>query len=214
MTSQATPSPNVCACGCGTVITHGATWARGHFHRGVGTHAPLRAPNETLELSGQGDEFPPGLDDLGPDPFGPVPADDGQADELGPDPGPADLRGDRAARGPVKVTNALRRDINAKLSFALEIPGQIWRARDPFCGERFVEQRPAIASALTDIVCQSADLIEFMTGPAGGFMVYLSLGAACWPVVEMMIAHHVTHAVGQRDGQAAAPAPDLSRYAA
>jgi hypothetical protein len=142
--------------------------------------------------------------------------DEHQADELGPDPAPADLRdtpGPRSSSTRPKLTATLRRDINAKVSMPLEMGGQLWRARDPICGGTFLEQRPAIADALTDIICQSADLIDFFTGPAGGFMVYLKLAAALWPVVELVLGHHI---FGHGHGQAEQPAarPDLSRYAA
>jgi hypothetical protein len=60
---------------------------------------------------------------------------------------------------------------------------------------RFLEQRPDIAEALTDIVCDSADLVAFFTGPGGTFMKYLNLGAALWPVAEVVAAHHVYHSV-------------------
>jgi hypothetical protein len=94
----------------------------------------------------------------------------------------------------------------------LELPGQVWKARDPLCGGVFVTQRPEIADALTDIVCDSADLVDFFTGTGGAFMKYLKLGAALWPVAEVVMAHHVVHSVELR--QEAAPEPDLSRYAA
>lgn len=212
MTSQATEA-HLCACGCGTPISPGAKWSRGHFHRGEGTWAPVPGPGEA-----------PDLDDLVPDeadPFGPDMFDRGpdvtESGELDHDPAPADLRGEQGTRPtgrpatPVKAS--VRRDILAKVSIPLETGGQIWRARDEHCGGRFLEQRPPIAEALTDIICQSPDLIDFFTGPAGGFMIYLKLAAALWPVVEAVLAHHVVGR-GQRDEPGRQAAPDLSRYAA
>jgi hypothetical protein len=185
-------------------------WARGHFHRGEGTFEPLPGPGDA-----------PDLEAMFADPFGPVPAGhdgelDGQAAELEHDAPPAALRGEQAARGAGPVKAAVRRDIQAKISFALELPGQVWKARDPVCGGRFVEQRPAMAEAWTDVVCDSPDLVAWFTGPGGGFMKYLKVGAATWPVIETVLAHHVIHR-GDQDGKAAGQqpqAPDLSRYAA
>jgi hypothetical protein len=95
----------------------------------------------------------------------------------------------------------------------LEIPGRVWEARDPVCGGTFVAQRPAISSALTDIVCQSPDLIAWFTGSGGAFMLWLNVAAACWPVLTVIMAHHVYHSIEQgADGQV--PEPDLTRYAA
>ena len=85
--------------------------------------------------------------------------------------------------------------------------------RDPWCGTAFVHQRPAIAEALTDIVCDSADLVEWFTGPAGGFMKYLTLAAALQPVAVTIYGHHVAHTIGI--GTEAEQKPqDMSRYAA
>lgn len=114
---------------------------------------------------------------------------------------------------PGRITVTIRADINAKISMPLEITGQIWAARDPLCGVRFLEQRAPIADALTDIVCESADLVAFFTGPGGAFMKYLNLGAALWPVAEMVAAHHVYHTVGLEGPQEGAGAPE-GRYAA
>ena len=112
----------------------------------------------------------------------------------------------------LKITAGIRADINAKISMPLEISGQIWAARDPLCGGRFLDQRPAIADAFTDIVCDSADLVAFFTGPGGAFMKYLNLGAALWPVIEVAAAHHVYHSIAAEGSQETVTAE--GRYAA
>jgi hypothetical protein len=119
----------------------------------------------------------------------------------------------RGAAKAVRVTAGIRADINAKISMPLEIGGRIWQARDSLCGGTFVQQRPEIAYALTDIICDSADLVAFFTGPVGGFMKYLNLGAALWPVVEVGMAHHVYHSIALEDAQDGPGTPQAS-YAA
>jgi hypothetical protein len=94
-----------------------------------------------------------------------------------------------------RIAVGIRADINAKVSMPLEVGGTIWAARDQLCGGVFLAQRPAIADALTDIICESPDLVAWFTGPASGFMRYLNLAGALWPVVEMIGAHHVYHSV-------------------
>lgn len=142
---------------------------------------------------------------------------------LSVDPGPAHGRKDwrrpsgkaapgRGAARPGRVTAAVRGDITAKISFALEIPGRVWQARDPACGGTFIEQRPAIADALTDIVCQSPDLIAWFAGSGGQFMLWLNLAAACWPVATVVMAHHVYHTL--EEAPADAQQPDYGQYAA
>ena len=118
----------------------------------------------------------------------------------------------RAKAKPTRVTAGIRGDINAKISFALEIPGRIWQARDPACGGTFVEQRPQISDALTEIVCQSPDLIAWFSGSGGQFMLWLNLAAACWPVATVVMAHHVYHTL--EEGPVDAQQPDYGQYAA
>ena len=211
-----------CACGCGELVP--GTWKRGHSARGRAGAARLSALPSPAEL----DDLPPedfeGIIDLGdepPPPAGPprAPAPDGPAPEPGDDEPPGHAKRDwqrprsRSQKGkPPRLTVAVRSDIEAKLSFALEIPARIWQARDPVCGGVFVEQRPEIAGALTEIVCQSPDLIAWFSGGGGQFMLWLNVMAALWPVVTVVMAHHVYHSI-----EAAPEAPgqaDYRQYAA
>lgn len=210
MTSQNTDLP-LCACGCGErVATPGATWKRGHFRRGEHL-APLPGPDDDIDLDEIDLGEPPELP--GQEPASPWP---GTGDEeIPPDAPPADLKdakGGPRKRGP-RVTATVRKDINAKISFGLEIPGQVWAARDPWCGGTFIVQRPAIADALTDIVCDSQDLVEWFTGPAGGFMKWFKLLAALQPVAVTVYGHHVAHTIGGEELERPRER-DMSRYAA
>lgn len=168
--------------------------------------------------------FPP---EAGTPPAGGPPAAESPgppAPDPGADEGPGHARKDwrkqqQAGRAPkgggraVRVTVSIRADISAKVSMPLAIAGSIWEARDPLCGGTFVRQRPDIADALTDIICDSADLVAFFTGPGGAFMKYLNLGAALWPVIEVAAAHHVYHSVALDGAESDAEAP-AGRYAA
>lgn len=211
MTTEDTALP-LCACGCGEqVATPGAKWKRGHFHRGEQSHLePLPGPDDDIDLSEEIDLGEP--PEQGPPWYGPggPPVED----VLPPDAPPADLKdAKRPPRRAPKVTATLRKDISAKISLGLEIPGRVWAARDPYCGGTFVQQRPAIADALTDIVCDSPDLVEWFAGPAGGFMKYLTLAAALQPVAVVVYGHHVAHTIGSED-QGQGQQQDMSRYAA
>jgi hypothetical protein len=168
---------------------------------------PLPGPDDDIDLDAMFGELPPG-------PPGPPVVDDGGP--LAPDEPPAPIPPgpERKGRtGAAKVTATVRKDIYAKISLGLELPGRVWAARDPYCGGAFVVQRPAIADALADIVCDSADLVAWFTGPAGGFMKYLKLAAALQPVAVTVYGHHIAHAIGAENGQAEGQ-PDLSRYVA
>jgi hypothetical protein len=226
-----------CLCGCGQPVEAGRKWKRGHAARGEGGFSGPAAP-AAPRLPGPDDPAWDAMADIidiegrsprddAASPAGPAPA--GPAGDLPPAPPdepPAHATREWRGRGgggktrttarPPRITNAVRGDIDAKISFALEIPGRLWQARDPVCGGVFVDQRPDISAALTDIVCQSADLVAWFTGPGGNFMLVLNLMAACWPVVTMAMAHHVYHSIPDApggDGDQGA-APDYSRYAA
>lgn len=172
------------------------------------------------------DSAPGSFDDLGiidlPDslegiePGGAPPAQpEAPPGPTGPDEPPAHARkrgrpkGSKAQPPPAvpKITAGIRADINAKVSMPLEIAGQIWKARDGLCGGKFLYQRPAIADALTGIIIESPDLVAFFTGPGGKFMKYLELGAALWPVVEAVAAHHVYHSIEAQPDPAQPPQP-------
>jgi hypothetical protein len=115
--------------------------------------------------------------------------------------------------GKIRVTAAVRKDIEAKVTMMLIVPGKIWQARDPACGGVFVDTIPGQAPAWTDIICDSADLVEFFTGTGGAFMKYLNLMTVLMPVFQMVWAHHVAHTVELRP-ETVAEAPDLTAYAA
>jgi hypothetical protein len=99
----------------------------------------------------------------------------------------------------VRVTAAEKRDIRAKVEFILAPSAVMIGNVDPFCGPVFTRQAPEIAQALTDIICDSPDLVRWFTGAgsAGGYMKYLTLVMACLPVGTVVFAHHVTHSIGE-----------------
>lgn len=120
--------------------------------------------------------------------------------------------GPKGRAAPKRVTATVRTDISSKISLVLEIPGRVWQARDPVCGSVFIEQRPAIADALTEIVCGSPDLVAWFTGQGGQFMLWFNLVMAVWPVGTMVMAHHVYHTI--EDQPAGYQQPSYEDYAA
>lgn len=229
-----TTPTRVCLCGCGTVVNN--KWAKGHSARGEGGYAgqapvtPIPGPDDAwwdtadpggAQDAGELDPDPP-AGEADPGSAAPAGAGAGPGREAGPvlaDPPPAHGRKQwrrdtpkGPGRKPSRVTAGIRNDIDAKISFALEIPGRVWQARDPLCGGTFVEQRPEISAALTEIVCQSPDLIAWFAGGGGQFMLWMNLAAACWPVATVTMAHHVYHTAEIADG--AEPDADPARYAA
>lgn len=217
LSGMTTPATELhpCACGCGQQVT--GRWARGHHRRGAANPQPdlLPGPDDDLDV-GIIDLGEPPEPDSPPPPAPEPPPEDDEVRPLGFPAGPRGKAGKpRPVSSPLRVTVATRKDINAKVQLMLYVPGKLWETRDPYCGGMFVHQSPEIGDALTDIICQSPDLIAFFTGPAGGFMIYLNLLTTLQPVAMAIWAHHIAHAIGSpaEDGQGP-PRPDMAQYAA
>ena len=189
---------NICQCGCGELLPEGSTrqFKRGHKDRisnpeadaGVFTETPL----------GEDGELPqplfPSLEDL--------------AGQVPDDPEPRDQPEFRVKAPAIKITAGVRRDVEGKLAFAFALSGQLWVMADPTCGAVFLNQTPDIAKKLTPIVCQSPDVVKWLT-KSSNFVLYIDLFMACWPVIQIMVAHHITKSLAEQvsnaNGQRVAP---------
>jgi hypothetical protein len=158
------------------------------------------------------------------------PADlDEARQRVGRDPEPAHLvrgrkRGSRpAARTPkaaepdIKVTRAVRDDITGKLAFWLSIPAEPWLRVDPYCGQAYAAQVDEIAVKMAPLICLSPDMVRWFA-KSSTFIMWTELGIAVRPVVEAIIAHHVTkRIVLDSNGEAvevAGGGVDFSAYSA
>lgn len=225
LSGMTTPATELHPCACGDPecdkLTSG-TYARGHYAkaRKFGNPQPdlLPGPDDDLDIGildldarapagPSSDDAPAPPEPSPPEP----PADDEVIRPLGfPPPGKG--KPGKAPRGAVRVTAAGRKDVAAKLQLMLFVPGQVWATRDPYCGGTFVQQLPDTVDALTDIICDSADLYAFFTGPGGSFMKYLKLILALQPVGVVAWQHHIAHAI--TDETSGQPQPDMAQYAA
>ena len=148
----------------------------------------------------------------------PVQAPEAEPDELlDADPEPAHLKAERSGkrqRQPggrtTRVTAAVQKDVLSKIRFVTMPAGQMWAVRDPLCGGTLTEQEPQIAAALSEIVCDSPDLLAWFTGPTGKYMKFFNLFMACLPVGVTVYGHHLAHRPEREPFQA----PDYSQYAA
>jgi hypothetical protein len=158
------------------------------------------------------------------------PADlDEARQRVGRDPEPAHLvrgrgRGRKpASRAPkvtepdIKVTKAVRDDITGKLAFWLSIPAEPWLRVDPYCGQAYADQVDEIAVKMAPLICLSPDMVRWFAR-SSTFIMWTELGIAVRPVVEAMIAHHVTkRIVLDSNGEAvevAGGGVDFSAYSA
>lgn len=130
--------------------------------------------------------------------------------ELEPDPKPKRSRKSPTPQPVVRVTAAVKKEARETLEVLADLPIMLWSRRDPLCAgeaEKHMEEildatmailvkKPAWMSALADMGT-SGDVIR--------------LGKALYPVVVMLIAHHVTK-TAQAEGEG--EEDDLSGFAA
>lgn len=173
----------VCLCGCGESLPEGSTRAfkRGHKDRATDpdsgfTETPLPEPGEDNEFATEGWPLNLSIDDaalMTPD-----------------DPEPRDTGEVKPPRPKMKITPSVRKDVQGKMTFALALGGQVWIMADPICGTAFVENTENIAAKLTPIICQSPDVVKWLT-KSSNFILYVDLFMALWPVLQLVFAHHI-----------------------
>lgn len=95
---------------------------------------------------------------------------------------------------PVKITAAVRKDVQAKVALFLSIGASAWAGRDPLCGEVALQVVPDTSKALTDILCESPDVVAFLTR-GSAFVKWIALAQALQPLGAVVYAHHVTRTV-------------------
>lgn len=213
--------------------------------------AALQGPGPALPVSDftdpGDDDLEAGADDPGEPPAAPPPpaeADGGQAPP-GDLPPPANLDEARARagsrprvpkwaarqsspaprrqEGAVKVTAAVRGDIEGKLALLLGIPAMTWSTVDPYCGGAFADNLDNIVKKAVPLICQSPDAVKFLT-KGSSFILLLDFMVALGPVGSAVWNHHVAHTVeiiteppgGAPPGMAPqvhVNSPDLSQYA-
>jgi hypothetical protein len=180
----------ICNCGCGESLPEGSTrqFKRGHKARMDNPDTGfVETPNESEPSALTID----------------------QAAELTPDdPEPKDTQADKV-KTHIRITPSIRRDVEGKLAFAMALGGQVWIMADPYCGTAFVDNTENIAKKLTPIICQSPDVVKWLT-KSSNFILYIDLFMALWPVLQMVFAHHIAKSIADNttNGQAAQTDPN------
>lgn len=185
---------NICACGCGESLPEGSTrqYKRGHKDRANNPVADSGFTESPLDGETENELFTI-ADAAGVTPNDPEPAND--TPEFKP-------------KTVVKVTAAVRRDVEGMLAFTFGMSGQMWQMIDPVCGTVMLENGPNLAKKYTPIICQSPSAVKFLT-KSGKFALYLDAAVATWPLVQVIVAHHVSKSVAMEspNGQGR-PAPN------
>lgn len=174
---------SACECGCGELLPEGSIrrFKRGHKQRLETTDVFDNVETEPDTQSGDLNNLT--IDDV--------------AKAVPDDPEPKD-QPEYKPRSQVKITAALRRDVEGKLGFIMVLSGSMWVMADPICGTAFVDHAPEIAKKLTPIICQSPDVVKWLTR-SGKYVLWLDLVMACWPVLQMIFAHHIAKTIVQRE---------------
>lgn len=171
-----------CACGCGGHLPEGSLRKYKNGHKAN----PVK-PRLTVVPDFEDEAEPFTLSDA--------------ADMTEKDPEPEDTE-ERVSEAPIRITRAVRKDVEGKLAFMMTLAGSMWVSTDPICGGTFLNQTPEIAAKLTPILCQSPDVVKWFRKSAG-YMLYVDLLTVVYPVVQAIYAHHV--AKGSANGPAVDP---------
>jgi hypothetical protein len=156
----------LCACGCGERLPNGSTrqYKRGHKND---------APNEFND-DGEAPEF--SLEDAA------------SITENDPEPGenPQEINAEK----PLRITRAIRKDIEGKLAWMISMGATMWSIQDPYCGTVMLDSTPGIAAKLTPILCQSPDVVKWFRKSSNAAL-YVDLMIALTPVLQAIYAHHI-----------------------
>jgi len=193
---------NICQCGCGQELPENSTrqYKRGHkakldkIDSYIAPDASIDADYTYLDEGETGPEVPPlSIEDV--------------AALVPDDPEPSDRPETKPPKEEtvVKITAAVRRDVEGKIAFVFGMSGQLWAMADPVCGNAFLSNSPEIAKKLTPIICQSPDVVKWLT-KSSNFILWIDLFMAMWPVAQMIFMHHIAKTIADdiasQNGQA------------
>lgn len=170
-----------CLCGCGEMFNPGNT--NRQYKRGHKTQ-PRDTPGRVI---------PPETDD----PYHDAISLEDAARDTPNDPDPADWKETKIS---VRVTKAIREDIQGKLGMIFGFMAMGISMRDPFCGGAIGDNADTIIPKLVPIICKSPDMVRWFTSKSSGYIVWFELMMVCWPVIQVIVAHHVTHSIGKPKG--------------
>jgi len=191
-----------CLCGCGEQLLPGnkSGYKRGHKGR------KIRADWKAEKTATPEPEPEPELIETPPAAFS-TSFDDLLSSDFPQDPEPDDspAKTGRKVITRTPITPKVVKEVEAKTVFWLSLSTSALMPLDPVCLGVAQENVPNIARKLTPILCQSPEIVEWLT-KAGNFALWADLGQALWPVVQIIIAHHVMKTVN-RDGSPAQNGP-------
>jgi hypothetical protein len=130
---------------------------------------------------------------------------------------------------PFVVTPGIRADAKGKLALFGTLVAVPLDMVDPYCGRALSENLDNMIDKAMPLIARSPAAIKFLTSSSGGFLEWIALLQACWPVFMAIYAHHLGRTVmrDEKTGQykkvnkegytvdaTMPPAPDNYEYSA
>jgi hypothetical protein len=116
---------------------------------------------------------------------------------VNPDPDPGESPSDYEYIPDFVITPGIKNDIAGKLGLFAAIIGMPLEAMDDFCGPIFVNNADNIIDKLLPIICRSPGAVKFFQAGNGGWLDWLALLQATWPVIKAGYMHHLAKTVGK-----------------
>lgn len=133
-------------------------------------------------------------------------------DALPADPKPVRGRASSVPKRAPAPTKAVRQEVRDALVMMMTIPAGLVSFRDPICGGAVLDHADKIADSLVPIICRNPRMLAWFT-TGSGYMDFLGVAMAFWPLVSTVYGHHVSHSIGH-DHEEAEEASDFSQYSA
>jgi hypothetical protein len=187
----------LCKCGCGDNLPYGSTRNYKRGHKPLDDALLHAVPSPPANQEPDWHTVDDGVSDYVPDDISALensaPLTLANAASITPDDKPPADFG-KPEKPKFRASRRVQQDVEAKLTFYLSLTTTMLEPLDPVCFGTMKEHTANVASKLTPIMCQSPEVVRWLT-KAGNFALYADLAMALWPVVQVIIAHHITKSI-------------------
>lgn len=97
-----------------------------------------------------------------------------------------------------KLPTAVKKDIQDKCEFLLQLVALGWSTRDPICGGEFEDRVDQIAQKLVPIIARNATLLKWFSSE-GSLPATLDLAIVLFPIAKTVVQHHVLKSIGHEE---------------
>lgn len=116
---------------------------------------------------------------------------------IGDDPEPSE---DAKAKGTVRVTAKIKKEMEESIAGYLALGAGAWAMNDPLCANALLDQSEQIAAKLVPILSRNQTVVRYFRS-SSTFKDTMDLLIVLWPVAQMVGRHHIFHSVGTVKGQ-------------